>query len=202
MTGNVPAAPVARRADVGDLDGVVATLVASHCDYVWERWALSARAGEVPTLLDSLYRMDVSLLGLPFGQVWTTGGHEAVAMWLPAGAYSQLQDAAREEMDRVAVDCFGSRLDEIDRIDREVARLRPMSDWHLATMGTHPSQQRRGLGTAVLLPMLAHLDQHGQTATLETSEPTNLHFYGRIGFEVVGEVPAQGGAPPVWVMRR
>lgn len=192
-----------RRASHADLDGIVATLVASHVDYVWERWALGPLDdGERAGRLAALYRADVELVALAHGVVWTTEGCTTVAAWVPAGTDHRVGAEARAVIDAVASAAFGDRLAMIDRVDAEVARHRPPSDWHLATMGTRPEHERRGLGTAVLLPMLRELDAAGAVATLETSEPGNLRFYGRVGFEAVAHVEPLHGAPPVWVMRR
>jgi GNAT superfamily N-acetyltransferase len=191
----------ARPATADELDALVATLVDSHLDYVWERWALpddDLRAEHLPTL----YRADLEHVGLPHGSVWTTPGHGAVAVWLPAGAHGRLTDEAGAELDRVVADCFGERLRMVERAESAAAAVRPRTDWFLATMGTRRARQRRGLGTAVLEPMLARFDADGATAGLDTSEPGNLVFYGRLGFEVVASVPAVDDVPPIWIMRR
>ncbi|HSM65009.1 MAG TPA: hypothetical protein VK860_01755, partial [Ilumatobacteraceae bacterium] len=79
----------------------------------------------------------------------------------------------------------------------------PACDWYLATMGTVPGAQRSGLGTEVLRPRLAELDDATASACLETSDPANLDLYSRFGFEVVAELDdLPSGAPTTWVMQR
>lgn len=189
-----------RRAGPADVDAAVRTLVESHLDAAWEDWAVPGDDRE--RRLDALYRSDLTHLGLPHGEVWTTAGHEAVAVWLPAGARARLDAGARAALERTAADALGERLVLVERADAEVARRRPAAEWHLATMGTRPPNRRRGWGTAVLRPALDRLDARGERATLETSDPGNLVFYGRLGFVVVDHVPSVDGAPGTWIMER
>ena len=74
--------------------------------------------------------------------------------------------------------------------------------WYLATLGTDPEVQGRGIGSALLRPVLEHCDAEGQPAYLESSKEKNLAFYSRHGFEVVKEVPLPGGGPTIWTMWR
>jgi GNAT superfamily N-acetyltransferase len=63
-----------------------------------------------------------------------------------------------------------------------------------------PQHQRQGLGTRLVEPILECADCDGATCRLETSDPANVAFYERFGFEVVeGGVP---GAPVLTAMRR
>jgi len=55
--------------------------------------------------------------------------------------------------------------------------------WYLAVLGTSPGQQGRGLGGKVLAPMLERCDRTGMLAYLESSNPANVGFYRRHGFE-------------------
>lgn len=55
--------------------------------------------------------------------------------------------------------------------------------WYLAVLGTLSEQQSRGLGSRVLAPMLHRCDRIGALAYLESSNPANVGFYRRRGFE-------------------
>ncbi len=62
--------------------------------------------------------------------------------------------------------------------------------WHLAEMAVHPDVQRRGVGTAMLLDVVARASAAGAGAvTLTTFRdvPFNGPFYARHGFEPVDE---------------
>ena len=77
------------------------------------------------------------------------------------------------------------------------------ADWRLATMGTRPAHRRRGLGSAVLQPMLDRLDRTAETARLETSDSNNVGFYASLGFCVTAELnDLPHDAPTTWIMDR
>jgi predicted N-acetyltransferase YhbS len=73
--------------------------------------------------------------------------------------------------------------------------------YYLAILGVDPAAQGRGLGSAVLRPMLDRCDTEGVPAYLESSKATNLPFYERHGFRVTGELRLPLG-PPLWLMWR
>jgi GNAT superfamily N-acetyltransferase len=74
--------------------------------------------------------------------------------------------------------------------------------WYLEVLGTDPSMQGRGVGAAVLAPVLERCDRDGLPAYLESSKAENVPWYERHGFAVVAELRARAGAPPSWTMRR
>lgn len=73
--------------------------------------------------------------------------------------------------------------------------------WYLATLGTDPDAQGRGLGAAVLAPVLEECDRDGVGAYLESSKERNLDYYARFGFRVTRELRLPRG-PRVWLMWR
>jgi GNAT superfamily N-acetyltransferase len=73
--------------------------------------------------------------------------------------------------------------------------------WHLGVLGTDPPAQGRGLGGAVMAPVLDTCDRDGLPAYLESSKDRNVPYYRRFGFEVTEELRYPGG-PTVWAMWR
>ena len=188
-----------RRAGADDLDALVAALVESHVDYIWEEWAVPAdrRADR----LAEMCRTDLVLLGLRHGEVWTTDDVVSVAVWMPGELVVRPEDAAARAA--VAERALGPRFAVVEAASAAISGAHPGADWHLATMGTRPTHRRNGLGAAILEPFLDQLDRDGQTAGLETSSTDNVRFYERLGFEVVVDLAGlPGGAPRTWVMRR
>lgn len=73
--------------------------------------------------------------------------------------------------------------------------------WYLNVVGTIPEHQGRGLGTAVMQPVLDRCDADGARAYLESSNPRNVTLYRRNGFVDAGEIPLPDG-PSLLMMWR
>jgi GNAT superfamily N-acetyltransferase len=73
--------------------------------------------------------------------------------------------------------------------------------YYLPVVGVDSTWQGKGIGTALLEPMLERCDREGVAAYLEATAPRNRTCYERVGFEVVEEVTFPKG-PPMWTMRR
>lgn len=84
-------------------------------------------------------------------------------------------------------------------LEREHPRTPP--HWYLSILGTDPDAQGRGLGAAVLAPVLERCDADGVAAYLESSKERNIAYYARHGFRVVRELRLPRG-PRVWAMWR
>ena len=60
--------------------------------------------------------------------------------------------------------------------------------WYLNVVSTLPSHQSRGLGSAVLVPVLDDADDNGWPCYLESSNPRNISLYLRHGFVETGQL--------------
>jgi GNAT superfamily N-acetyltransferase len=74
--------------------------------------------------------------------------------------------------------------------------------YYLHFIGVDPDHQGKGLGSALMQPVLELCDREGCGAYLENTEEVNLAFYEGRGFAVVGEIDLGQGAPPLWPMWR
>ena len=137
---------------------------------------------------------------IPFGAVLTTGEEgrvDATAVWLPPGAspwsaWRKLR--ATPSFMRVfladphafpAFARYGGILEQHHRGSG--------SSWYLEVLSVRPESQRRGLGTRLLGPILERADRDRVPCRLETSDPANVAYYQRFGFDVEG--------PPLEVLR-
>jgi GNAT superfamily N-acetyltransferase len=85
----------------------------------------------------------------------------------------------------------------------EVERVHPKDPhWYLNLLVADPSDQRGGVGTALLTPMLDRIDEQALPAYLETQNPDNLAYYGRFGFEVREELKPVADGPHLWTLWR
>lgn len=67
-----------------------------------------------------------------------------------------------------------------------------VSHWYLPAMGVDPIRQGTGIGSSVLDQSLGQCDRTYGLAYLESTNPTNIPFYKRHGFEVIGEIQIDG----------
>jgi GNAT superfamily N-acetyltransferase len=74
--------------------------------------------------------------------------------------------------------------------------------YYLEVLGTRQGQQSKGVGSSVITVVLDRCDQEGLPAYLESSNPQNVPFYARHGFEISGEIDCGKGEPVVTAMRR
>lgn len=78
----------------------------------------------------------------------------------------------------------------------------PAPHLYLGVLGVHPDHQSRGLGAALLAPVLSECDRMGLLAHLESSNERNVPFYERHGFDVVDRYRCGGEGPPMTIMTR
>ena len=72
--------------------------------------------------------------------------------------------------------------------------------YYLPVIGVHPDWQGRGLGTALLRPVLDRCDAEGMPAYLEATSPRNRACYERAGFVAREEFSPRNCPPliPMW----
>jgi GNAT superfamily N-acetyltransferase len=134
--------------------------------------------------------------------IYTTDDGVCTAVWAPPGhwAFSEEQFAMMAEP---FAEAAGERVDRALGVLIELAEVHPSEPhWYLEGLGTHPDWQRRGMASAVLAPVLDLCDADGLPAYLETQKESNVPFYRRHGFEVIGTKQLSDGAPNMWLMWR
>ena len=78
----------------------------------------------------------------------------------------------------------------------------PPAHWYVMVVGVAPEEQGKGIGRALLQPIIKRADTAGQPCYLETAQPANVGFYERLGFRrVVDMVEPQSGLR-LWTFRR
>ncbi|MDH3753552.1 MAG: GNAT family N-acetyltransferase [Acidimicrobiia bacterium] len=183
------------------VSSIVPTWVAAFADDPFFRWVFpDARARGAQ--LDAWFRR--ILRHRPAGsEIWHVAEVAAAALWHPP-----LERAAHADPADF-VEWFAEVLGEAALVGERLAvfgRLvepRPVEPhWYLPSVGVRPEQQGRGLGEAVLRPVLDRCDAEGHVAYLESSNRRNVPFYARLGFESIGEIVLPDDTDAVTLMRR
>ena len=78
----------------------------------------------------------------------------------------------------------------------------PAQHWYLFILGVDPPHQRKGLGSALLQPVLHRADASNLPCYLETDKEEDILFYQRHNFAVAKEVALPKGGPKMWTMLR
>jgi GNAT superfamily N-acetyltransferase len=189
-----------RRARAADVAALAYMLARAFLDDPVAMWSCKPDPLR-PAMLERFHATRLRQL-LLYDEVWTTENLTCAAMWAPPGRWKL---AARE--DAALARCLLhprliARLPLIVTGLVGVQRRHPRPPhWYLAVLGTDPSAQGQGLGSAVLQPVLQQCDADGVCAYLESSKQRNVDFYARHGFRVTGEIRLPRG-PAVWPMWR
>jgi GNAT superfamily N-acetyltransferase len=189
-----------RKAELADVSVVAAALGRAFADdpvasYIFpDSYRREAR-------LRRFFTMQLRHNYLPRGEVYTADDGSAAALWMPPAP----KDVG--VVDLLAhvplLPLLAGRFLATRQLSLMLASHHPRaSHYYLGTIGTDPAHQRRGVGSALLAPVLARCDTRQLPAYLECSRRENVAFYDHHGFAVTGEVAAPGGGPPLWLMWR
>lgn len=134
--------------------------------------------------------------------LFTTEDNEANAVWDAPG------DADLATIDLVKglpsmLRSFRTGVPRLLRMIQAMDKAHPKEPhYYLLAIGVSHAHQGRGLGSAVIQPMLDRCDQEGLPAYLENTKPKNEAFYARHGFERRGTLDLPAGCPSVMPMWR
>lgn len=192
---------VVRRATAADVPALAQMLARAFADDPVTVWS-SPPAAPRARMLERFHAARLRHL-LPHGEVWMAAGAESAALWAPPNAW---KTTLREDLELTAcmlAPRIAWRLPLIARGLLGLERAHPFKPphWYLATLGTDPAAQGRGLGTAVLEPVLSQCDQDGVAAYLESSKARNVDYYARFGFRTTATLRLPRG-PEMWPMWR
>ena len=139
--------------------------------------------------LERAFELGIRKIYLPQGHCYTTDGVAGGALWnppgewhVPAGRQLRLLPGMARVYRRDTLRAFRG----FDLVAREHPGER--EHWYLPFVGVDPDWQGRGLGTALLRPVLDRCDADGTPAYLESSTARNRACYLRQGFEDAGTI--------------
>ena len=137
------------------------------------------------------------------GRAYTADGTPGVAMWFAPGHWKQPASKMLRAMPGLLRIVGPRSFVRAMRAFAVTEKLHPHEEhWYLQWLATDPSMQRKGVGSALLQPILERCDAEGMPAYLETQKFENVAFYQRHGFEVRQEVKLGKNGPRGWLMWR
>lgn len=183
-----------RRATRATLPAVAETLALAFYDDPVVMW-LMPEGPRRQQLLPGFFGAIVESY-LSYNEIYDVDEGVSTAVWAPPGA----------EDDEQLVERIGETSQEY--ADRVFELLGLMEENHptdphyyLFLLGTRPEWQGRGLGSALMAPVLETCDRERIPAYLEATSERNKALYLRHGFEVTGELNIPDG-PTMWPMWR
>jgi GNAT superfamily N-acetyltransferase len=192
---------VAVTAGGSDVLGIEDTLRAAFWDDPVSAWLLPGEASRSRRLA-WFFRIVLLQHYMPMRTVWTTPDQAGAALWAPPGHWMiepremlgawplLLRTGGRHSLRAAHF---------LDYVDRAHPRE---PHWYLGVLGTSPARQGKGVGSALLQPVLNRCDEEGVPAYLESSKESNVPFYRRHGFERTGEIRDPRGGPVLYPMWR
>ena len=134
--------------------------------------------------------------GLRYGRVWANDDASAVAIWLhPEGGRMTMPRMLRAGMWRAP---WILGLDGLGRMSKAMSATEGFHKqvegphWYLMTVGTRAARQGQGLGSKLVEMGTSRADDAGVPCYLETGTDSNIAFYRKRGFEVVGQADCYG----------
>ncbi len=140
---------------------------------------------------------------MPYGEIYTTTDRRGAALWSPPGKWKL--DFLRQLIllpniiRTTGVWSLLSRMWGIQKIEENHPK-RP--HYYLQILGVDPPFQRKGIGSALLKPVLDICTKKGIPAYLETSIEQNLPFFEKHGFRVEKTIKLPANGPTFWLMWR
>lgn len=196
--------PAVRPATEDDHEAAAEALALAFADD--PAWAHLLPAGEPAARAERLltyFTADIGNLVPDYRAVWVTEDGSGAAVWAPPGSW-RVPIARTLRPTRQMATAFGRRLPLAVWTQLRFERLHPRrpKHWYLQYLGVEPLRQGRGLGGALMAPVLEICDREGTGAHLESSSERNRPLYERNGFAFSEAFDLPGGGPEIHEMWR
>ena len=191
-----------RKLGPADRDAVIAAVARAFYDDPVFSFLLpndDRRAGQ----LERGFGLFADKIWLPHDETYTTESAVGGSFWLPPDEWHL---SVFKQLTMVPAMITSLGLGDLPRLLRTLSLIEAKHPrerhYYLPVIGVAPEWQGKGIGTALLRPMLERCDREGVPAYLEASSERNRACYERNGFEVTNELQVPGGGPPIWPMWR
>jgi ribosomal protein S18 acetylase RimI-like enzyme len=180
-----------------DEDAAVGTIVLAFAADPMARWTWP----HAHQYTAAMPRMARAFGGRAFSSAsaFCTDGYAGAALWLPPDMHPD-----EKELDAVLESTVAPSIaTEVASIFEQMAKYHPTEPhWYLPLIGVDPAHQGEGHGDALMKHVLAHCDRDHRAAYLESSNPRNIPFYRRHGFEQLGAIQVGSSPTLVPMLRR
>lgn len=120
-------------------------------------------------------------------------------MWFPPGTEPDGEALARHAMETISPE----RLAGLGDYFNQMEEYHPEEDvWYLPMVGVDARFHGQGLGARLMNWSLAKTDEMGIPTYLESSNPANIPFYKRLGYEAIGKIQISDECPILTPMYR
>ena len=119
----------------------------------------------------------------------TPDGESGAAVWsiplVPDRAARLAWDKKQFLTDHLGKKALATYSDIVDFMSKNTRGVIPSNAWYLSILGVAPEAQGKGLGGALVRPVLETTDALGMPAYIESFTPANFGFYEHLGFKTV-----------------
>ena len=142
------------------------------------------------------------------GEVWTTERTiDGIGIWWPpehAALRLDLLDETGSNAlpETIWADAFQRFISVLDFVEPFHAQAVPGPHWYAMVIGVDPPMQRTGVGAALMTSIADRADTASVPCYPETTQPNNVAFYGKFGYEVVEHGAVPGIELSYWTLRR
>ena len=202
LVGDKERRAIVRKATADDAPSLARSLARAFYDDPVTEWWLPDESSRMRGARRAFEAMFLKRICLPRDETYTTGDVVGGALWMPPGEW-QVGRVENFRLLPFMAAVFGRRLLRVMRSLGHMDSKHPHEPhYYLFILGVDPGWQGKGVGSALMRPVLDRCDRERLPAYLEATTTRNRELYGRNGFEVVEEIELPGGGPPLWRMWR
>lgn len=194
-------AAAVRKATAEELPRLAAVLARAFYDDPPVAWAVPDDARRMQ-IMERGFGLYLRKLWFPQDQCYTTEAVAGAAVWeLPDQWKVGIMQQLRLLPAMAAI--YGRFLPRLMRAITALESNHPQErHYYLPFIGVEPEWRGKGIGAALMRPILDRCDQQGTPAYLEATTPRNRALYERHDFKVTEEFTLGKGSPPLWRMWR
>ena len=186
--------PVIRKLDPSQLEAASNALMMGFSTDPFQRWLMPD-----PTIYyKNFKKWTINTCKQSFLEEGVFGDENnyGTAVWFPPGFDIDFADVS-ETFKEIPKDRKAEAFKMFEMMDES----RVHDAWYLEYLAVDPSKQGSGLGSLILKESLKVIDELGEAAYLESSNPQNMSLYERFGFRFLKKIQV-GSSPQINTMFR